>query len=331
MFIVMRGGVFHMRNGGGKMAQRQQQGREGLSSGDRCCVGEVNRSDSRRTLPGVIGECWSDFSGIDTDLLLARSQYRPCRDLVEERQNPHSQPMLVMTFALAGESAYCDSSGLQVWFRQQHVTITTFGAASVGERHYQAQQSVDQLRLLVGKTAADRYFGADCAEQWFCSDGVQQRAFTSISSASQVHVNALCGDADPLNRHIHALSLLSQYRHLLQPEARHCAIHPQERQQLEQVCCWMREHLAEPLTLACIATQAGMSESRLKRGFHRSFATTPGQMLLRMRMERAHQLLEQGFQVAQTAWQVGYRHPANFSLAFTRYFNRNPKMMASRK
>ncbi|WP_405079412.1 helix-turn-helix domain-containing protein [Pectobacterium carotovorum] len=331
MFIVMQDGVFHMRNGGGKMAQRQPQGREGLSSGDRCRVGEVNRSDSRRTLPGVIGECWSDFSRIDTDLSLARSQYRPRRDLVEETQNPHSQPMLVMTFALAGESAYYDcGGGSSIWFRQQHVTITTFGT-SVGERHYQAQQQVDQLRLLVGKTAVTRYFGANCAEQLFSDVGVEQRAFTPISAASQVHVNALCVDADPLNRHIHALSLLAQYRHVLQPEEKRSGIHPQERQQIDQVCCWMREHLAEPLTLACIAAQAGMSESRLKLGFHRCFATTPGQMLLRMRMERAHQLLEQGFQVAQTAWQVGYRHPANFSLAFTRYFNRNPKMIASRK
>ncbi|WP_326489400.1 AraC family transcriptional regulator [Pectobacterium polaris] len=330
MFIVMRDGVFHMRNGGGKMVQRQQQVREGLSSGDRCRMSEVNRADSRRILPDGIGECWSDFSRIDTDLSLARSQYRPRRALVEETQNPHSQPMLVMTFALAGESVYYDCGGSSIWFRQQHVTITTFGA-SVGERHYQAQQQVDQLRLLVGEAAAARYFGANCAEQLFNDDGVQLRAFTPVSAASQVYVNALCGDSDLLNRHIHALSLLAQYRHVLQPEEKRCAIHPQERQQLEQVCCWMREHLAEPLTLACIATQAGMSESRLKLGFHRCFATTPGQMLLRMRMERAHQLLEQGFQVAQTAWQVGYRHPANFSLAFTRYFNRNPKMITSRK
>ncbi|WP_323665847.1 AraC family transcriptional regulator [Pectobacterium punjabense] len=312
------------------MMQRQRHRRSEKPAGDRCCASEADISGSRRTLPDGIGECWSDFSRIDADLSLARSQYRPRRAWVEETQNPHSQPMLVMTFALAGESTYCDSSGSQIWFRQQHVTITTFGS-SVGERRYQAQQHVDQLRLRIGKTAAARYLGSDCAEQLFSDDGVRQRAFTSISAASQVHVNALCSDTDQLNRHIHALSLLSQYRHLLQPKDRRDAVYPQERQQLERICCWMREHLAEPLTLAYIATQAGMSESRLKLGFHRCFATTPGQMLLRMRMERAHQLLDQGFQVAQTAWQVGYRHPANFSLAFTRYFNRNPKMIAARK
>ncbi|MEL4888428.1 AraC family transcriptional regulator [Pectobacterium betavasculorum] len=312
------------------MMQKQRQRRSEKPAGDRCCANDANISGSRRTLPDGIGECWSDFSRIDADLSLARSQYRPRRTLVEETHSPHSQPMLVMTFALAGESIYYDSGGSQIWFRQQHVTITTFGA-SVGERHYQAQKQVDQLRLLVGKAAATRYLGVECTGALFSDDGLQQRAFTSVSAASQIHVNALCGDADPLNRHIHVLSLLSLHRHLLQPKGERGGIHLQERQQLEQVCHWMREHLAEPLTLACIAAQSGMSESRLKLGFRRCFATTPGQMLLRMRMERAHQLLEQGFQVAQTAWQVGYQHPANFSLAFTRYFNRNPKMIASRQ
>ncbi|KHN52000.1 AraC family transcriptional regulator [Pectobacterium fontis] len=293
-------------------------------------MSDAHLSGSRRILPDGLGECWSDFSGIEADLSLVRSLYRPHHALIEETQHPHSQPMLVMTFALAGESAYYDSCGAQVWFRQQHVTITTFGA-SMGERHYQAQQQVDQLRLLVGKTAVSRYLGIDCAEHLFSHNGVQQRALTPISVASLNHVKALCEGDDPLNRHIHALSLLAQYRHLLQPEARRGGIQQQERQQLARVCRWMEEHLAEPLTLACIAAQAGMSESRLKLGFHRCFATTPGQMLLRMRMDRAHQLLEQGFQVAQTAWQVGYRHPANFSLAFTRYFQRNPKMITTRQ
>jgi len=40
---------------------------------------------------------------------------------------------------------------------------------------------------------------------------------------------------------------------------------------------------------------------------------------------RARLLLESGCQVAQAGWQVGYRHPANFSTAFSRYFGYAPK------
>ena len=42
-------------------------------------------------------------------------------------------------------------------------------------------------------------------------------------------------------------------------------------------------------------------------------------------MQRAKLLLENGCQVAQAGWQTGYRHPANFSAAFSRYFGCAPK------
>ncbi|MBT9429759.1 MULTISPECIES: hypothetical protein [Symbiopectobacterium] len=45
-------------------------------------------------------------------------------------------------------------------------------------------------------------------------------------------------------------------------------------------------------------------------------------MLLQLRMEEVHRLLEQGLQVA---WRVGYRHVNNFSVAFWRYYGRYPK------
>ena len=51
----------------------------------------------------------------------------------------------------------------------------------------------------------------------------------------------------------------------------------------------------------------------------------PQRTLLALRMQRAKLLLENGCQVAQAGWQTGYRHPSNFSAAFTRYFGHVPK------
>ena len=42
-------------------------------------------------------------------------------------------------------------------------------------------------------------------------------------------------------------------------------------------------------------------------------------------MQRAKLLLENGCQVTQAGWQTAYRHPANFSAAFSRYFGYAPK------
>ncbi|WP_409307305.1 helix-turn-helix transcriptional regulator [Pectobacterium sp. B1J-3] len=310
-----------MANGGDGMARVQR-----VSQGYRVGMGTLGSDGHRYSLPLNVGECWSDFNPIAQDLTLVRSHYQPEHPLIEETSHPHSQPMLVMTFALAGDSLYCGHDGVHVPFRRGHITMTTF-RTSAGERRYQANQRVEQCRLLVGMTAIERYFGIDNAAALFDDDCLRQHAFAPISAASRHHVQALYGRTDPLDRHIHALSLLAQYRHLLVPEKMHGC--PHEEIRLEQVGVWMRERLAEPLTLSCIAAQAGMSEFKLKQGFHRYFNTTPGRMLLAWRMERAQQLLEQGLQVAQTAWLVGYRHPTNFSLAFTRYFGRNPKTLST--
>ncbi len=58
-------------------------------------------------------------------------------------------------------------------------------------------------------------------------------------------------------------------------------------------------------------------------------ASTPYQMLLDIRMNKAWELLSTGLQVAQTAYAVGYEHPSNFSAAFTRFYGRSPKSIAS--
>ncbi|WAH61605.1 helix-turn-helix domain-containing protein (plasmid) [Pseudomonas silvicola] len=81
----------------------------------------------------------------------------------------------------------------------------------------------------------------------------------------------------------------------------------------------MRNHLADAFSLSALALAAGLSDHQLKTGFQQHFHCTPGAMLLQMRMEHAYRLLEEGFQVAQAAWQVGYQHPhRNFSVAFQR-------------
>ena len=59
---------------------------------------------------------------------------------------------------------------------------------------------------------------------------------------------------------------------------------------------------------------------KLKQGWRHRYHDSPYRTLLALRMRRAHLLLENGCQVAQAGWQVGYRHPANFSAAFSRYF-----------
>ena len=94
---------------------------------------------------------------------------------------------------------------------------------------------------------------------------------------------------------------------------------------LERAYALMQEQMAQELTLDYLCAQAGLSLFKLKQGWRYRYNDSPQRTLLALRMQRAKLLLENGCQVAQAGWQTGYRHPSNFSAAFTRYFGHVPK------
>ncbi|TCC07474.1 GlxA family transcriptional regulator [Kribbella soli] len=61
---------------------------------------------------------------------------------------------------------------------------------------------------------------------------------------------------------------------------------------LEPTMRWLRQQLAEPVTLADIASYAGTSPRTLNRRFREQTGTTPLQWLLRQRVHHAQELLE---------------------------------------
>lgn len=287
----------------------------------------------RQSLPGELGECYSETLELDQDLLLVRSRYHPRQPLREATANPHNRPMLVLTFGLQGDSGYHGDDGARVAFRAGHTTVTSF-QSSRGERCYQADSGVSQLRLLVGQDVLGRYLGPTRAAQLLGNGHLRQLAFGSTSAASTSLTSALaCARNDRLQMHIHSLSLLAEPLQLLSPPevAPNSRFSAQDLEKLQQVRDLMEQHLDQPLTVAYLCAAVGLNEFKLKQGLHYRFNSTPQRMLLELRMRRAHALLASGCQVAQAAYQVGYQHPSNFSAAFTRYFGKPPKSIFGKR
>lgn len=88
----------------------------------------------------------------------------------------------------------------------------------------------------------------------------------------------------------------------------------------------LQRHLENPPSLAALAVEVGLSETTLKRGFHRVFGTTVFGYVRQQRMAKARHLLELGAAtVIEAATLVGYSNPSNFATAFRRQFGLNPK------
>lgn len=87
----------------------------------------------------------------------------------------------------------------------------------------------------------------------------------------------------------------------------------------------MRKY-AEDITLEYLCREVGLNRSALTSGFRRLFGTTVYDYLQKLRMERAHELLQEGERtVAQVAEAVGYAHSCTFSTAFHAYFGCSPR------
>lgn len=291
----------------------------------------------RQQLPQELGECYSERLTFDDDLMVVRSRYRPTRNLIEETVSPHNRHMLVITFGMQGDSGYKGADGSAVSFRAGFTTITSF-QLSLGERGYEAGATVSQLRLLIDESMLNKYIGEQRTRQLLGNGSVRQLAFQKTSAASVSHASALThylnqGVTGTLEMHIHTLSLLSEQLKLLSPDTlpESLQFSTTDIEKLDRARDIMIEQMDQPLTIPYLCAAVGLNEFKLKEGLHYRFNSTPHRMLHEIRMRKAFTLLESGCQVAQAAYQVGYKFPNNFSAAFTRFFGKPPKSVFGKR
>jgi transcriptional regulator GlxA family with amidase domain len=95
--------------------------------------------------------------------------------------------------------------------------------------------------------------------------------------------------------------------------------------ELEPLLRWLSDNTTTDLTLADIATHAGMSTRTLNRRFRDQTGTTPLQWLHRERVRQAQYLLENTtYPVDRIAGEVGFGSPTAFRERFKRVVGTNP-------
>jgi AraC-like DNA-binding protein len=108
-------------------------------------------------------------------------------------------------------------------------------------------------------------------------------------------------------------------------EHRNDGICGRDLQAARQARSILKEEMAAPPPLKDLAARVGMSLSKLKQVFPRTFGLTPYAYLRRSRMERALYLLRSTeLRVIEVAFEVGYASPSQFSRAFFDRFGCKP-------
>ncbi|PJX20361.1 AraC family transcriptional regulator [Advenella sp. S44] len=301
-----------------------------------------HESHVRQQLPQELGNCYTESIMLESGILVGRLHYHPDRPIVEETLGPHQGRVIVVTVGLQGQSVYRGDNTPEVLFKAGHTTVTSFQALR-GERSYEGSKPVSQLRVVISASTLRKYVGDERVDKILGDSTFQRLAFYGSSSATLAHAAAInrymkaaTGEQPnphQLELHIHALSLLSEQFKALAPiqTEGYSAFSSEEVQRLERARDMIAHQLHLPLTNQYLAAQVGMNENKLKEGFRYLYNNTPSGVVLELRMRKAYTLLESGQQVAQTAWQVGYKYPNNFSVAFMRYYGKSPKTVFQKR
>ena len=293
----------------------------------------------RLSLPASVGHCYSEYLELESGLGLGYLHYHPNVPLIEETTGPHAGRVIAITIGLQGQSTYQAQDGTKLEFSADQVTISSFYPGR-GKRIYAAGQTTSQLRLIAHETLIKKYLGQDRTLEILGSDKLNHLAFRNVSPAAMVHVRALlsyltpCLDPIPLlDLHFHALGLLNAQLSLLSQTPHHCACRfsPSEIERIKQAHQIMNDQLDKPVTTSYLAKATGINKNKLREGMLHLYRATPGDLLLQLRMRKAFTLLASGLQIAQVAWEVGYKFPNNFTVAFTRFYGQPPKKMFSKR
>jgi AraC-like DNA-binding protein len=97
---------------------------------------------------------------------------------------------------------------------------------------------------------------------------------------------------------------------------------------------YIEAHFAEPLSLAEIAAQAGVSARSLQNGFQAFRNTTPMAFLRSIRLQRVHRALlaadPSAARITDIALACGFNHMGEFATAYRRAFGETPRQTLAR-
>ena len=290
-----------------------------------------------QSLPEHAGVGYSNSFQLDEGLSYIETLYTPSRDLAVLSRIESPEPRMVVTLGVKGRSRFSGKQGDEVVFNEGYTSITAF-TSSIGERQYEANELITQLRFSMSKKWLDRYFGENKFAQFFNKSGIQQLSYKPMShqgfiAAQQLLTGNVSGEARRLFMHGQAMSLLAaELSPLCEEKSAGSERFNQKDREIANLARDILFHeFKSPPSVEALSKRVGTNQFKLKQLFHHFFNNTPYGMLLEIRMDTAYQLLESTrCPVSIAANFVGYSHANNFSSAFTKYFGISPKTISKK-
>ena len=101
-----------------------------------------------------------------------------------------------------------------------------------------------------------------------------------------------------------------------------------EQEQITKVETTLRKNIQNSITVEELALKIGMNRYKLNRNFKQVYGEPIFHYLTRIRMEKAKEILSQKkMNISEVAYEVGYKNPQHFTVAFKKYFGYVPSKL----
>lgn len=217
------------------------------------------------------------------------------------------------------------------WLRQQHEGGALIGAAATGVSFLAASGLLNQRPATTHWFYLDQfaalYPAVDLKPQYLIT-----RAGNLYCAAS---INALADLTVHFIRHFYGSNIASHVERHFSHEARKSYENVTYREDdserhhdedIIQIQLWLHQHHAQPVQLADVARQFGMSLRNFNRRFLAATGKTPLRYLQGLRIEEGRDLLgNSNLSIAEVAEKVGYQDSSHFSRLFREILTVTPQ------
>lgn len=101
-----------------------------------------------------------------------------------------------------------------------------------------------------------------------------------------------------------------------------------EQEQINKVETKLRKSIQTSITVEDLALEIGINRYKLNRNFKQVYGEPVFHYLTRLRMEKAKTILSQkSMNIAEVAYEVGYKNPQHFTVAFKKFFGYVPSKL----
>ncbi len=224
-----------------------------------------------------------------------------------------------------------ENAALLPWLRRQHQSGALIGAVGTGVCLLAASG------LLNARPATTHWFYLDAFAKIYPLVDVKRQHF--ITHAGHLYcaasINALADLTIHFIRHFFGGAIAAHVERHFSYEARKAYNDISYREDnntrhadetILHIQLWLHQHHAEPLQLAQVAQNFGMSLRHFNRRFKNASGKSPLQYLQALRIEQARDLLKNSnLSISEVTYRVGYQDSHHFSTLFKKFCNLTPQ------